>query len=656
MKKVFVNFCDYGELLTVRVLEKILHGEFSHFENHFKNLYGHFTPQNFAVFKNDEVMQYFDFAPCSSNTPKTSTPKTNDPSISRSLDYSRTFSDRGHSSPGGNHSSHHSSSGGSHSSHHVSSSGGSHSSHDHFSSLGGSLSSHLSLNNSDRRSQDHFSGSYRYSNSGSSSLSCDTKCHNLEPSKNCHSDGGASTSHSKGADHHPNYKSFDSSDHNSGSPHQSRISHGDGSESTAYSGRADHYSDLRSKFSNHHDSSTDFDRATPISYTKLETKLSNFEEKVDSRFQRIEKQVSSLEGNFHNLQKQIPILQNEKYNKLENRITHLDTKMDLISSRIDSFEDNVGRKMSSLLQTVETLENLVKDVALSVQKLRTQPPCSCDKSVQRDTCLERVVESSCDKSVQTETCLEGVVESSVTIASDNGGDQGSLRHSPPIHPKLSPGSVTPDTDLFNSNNLTPLQQGMVSSTTSTLSVCTTTTKVQAMGRKPIDQPLSSTEEDNGVSPIPPVLFSPQVSVGMTATSTGSRNGLLLKERRMDEQVLEGESDPPIPSDLTYPWRLPPWPGDGQTSPDQSLPSGDEMVGTFPTLGSVPAFSPIRKIVDTVHLMAFLSNSRENGSGLSMKEMRVGAQVPGGDKSHPGDPLVSFPLTHLWCLPPWPPPV
>ena len=109
--------------------------------------------------------------------------------------------------------------------------------------------------------------------------------------------------------------------------------------------------------------------------------------------------------------------------------------MDLVSSRLDSFQDSVGEKMESILHEVETLQNSVNDVALCVQVLLTQPPCSSDKSVQTET---------------EPNCPEGVVESSISIVSDVGCDQGSVTLSPPIHLKIGQGSITPDTDLSNS--------------------------------------------------------------------------------------------------------------------------------------------------------------------------------------------------------------
>ena len=381
---------------------------------------------------------------------------------------------------------------------------------------------------------------------------------------------------------------------------------------------------------------------------KLETQFTDLEDRIDTKFRKFEEQFSSLEGNVHNLQKQNPILENDKFLKLENQITNLDTKIDLISSRFDSFQDSVGEKMKSILHVVETLQNSVNDVALCVQVLLTQPPCSSDKFVQTE------IEPNCE--------AEGVVGSSVSIVSDVGCDQGSVTLSLPIHPKIGQGSITPDADISTSNQTpTPIKTRDDNSNNILSSDCAPT-EAQAIGgtRRPTDRSLSSSsEEDERVPPIPPVLPSSRVSVAMGAnqpitspSSAGSRNRLMLKESRMDEQVLEGESGPPIPSDLMYPWRLPPWPppGDGQAPPDQTLfSSAEEKVSTSPLPSSVSDG------VDTLRPTASLS-SKGSGSGLGMKKMRMGVQVPGEGKSDPGDPLIPSPLTHPWCLPPWPPPV
>ena len=126
---------------------------------------------------------------------------------------------------------------------------------------------------------------------------------------------------------------------------------------------------------------------------------------------------------------------------------------------------------------------------------------------------------------------------------------------------------------------------------------------------------------------------------------------------MDEQVLEGKSDPPIPSDLTYPWGPSPWPppGEEQLSQGKSLP-GAEMVDTMSTLSSDPASPPTQEMVDALPSSVASFHSKERGSGLSMKVRRVGLQVPDGKEYLPGNPWVPAPLTHPWCLPPWPPPV
>ena len=234
--------------------------------------------------------------------------------------------------------------------------------------------------------------------------------------------------------------------------------------------------------------------------------------------------------------------------------------------------------------------------------------------------------------------------------------------------KIGQGSITPDTDLSSLNQApTPIATRDDNSNNILFSDCVPT-EAQAIEGRPTDQSMySSSEEDthSRVPPITPVLPSSQVRAAMGAnqpmsspSSPGSRSGLMLKESRMDEQVLEGESDPLIPSDLMYPWRLPPWPppGDGQTPPDRTLfSSAEEMVGTSPMPSSVPASSSVRDRVDAVQPNASLS-SKGSRSGLSMKEMRMGVQVPGEGKSNPGNPLVPSPLTRPWYLPPWPPPV
>ena len=73
------------------------------------------------------------------------------------------------------------------------------------------------------------------------------------------------------------------------------------------------------------------------SINKLENQFTDLEDRIDTKFRKFEEQVSSLEGNVHNLQKQNPILENDRFLELENQITNLDTKIDLISSRFGFF-------------------------------------------------------------------------------------------------------------------------------------------------------------------------------------------------------------------------------------------------------------------------------------------------------------------------------
>ena len=699
MGKILINYCSYEELMTIPGIGE----DFAFGILTLRKKYdGQFTPQRFAIFKGrldhtlvDEVMQYFDFTPCLSNSPKTSSDQNthNDPSTSLYQDHSS--SSKGHSRSSqsddypSSYSSHKSSrqSPSYSQSHYDSYSNDSDDSHSRSPSHGRSHSRHHSTNHSSR-SQGHSSrssrncqsngsesaprseradhylnhrSSHRFSEdehsksfpsptrydrscspSYSRSHSPDYKYHfksgSLHQARNYQNDSTSdSAPHSERANHYSDCRSYKTSNHALGSSRHAKKYHGDGSDSAPHSERANHYSDH-----------TSFE-----SSNKLEKQFTDLENSVDSKFCKFEEQVSSLEGNVQNLHKQNPILEKEAFLKLENQVTHLETKIDLISSRFDSVQDSVGEKLKSILHVVETLQNSVNDVALSVQVLLTQPPCSSDKSVQTE------IEPNCP---------EGVVESSISIVSDVGCDQGSVTLSPPIHPKIGQGSITPDTDISTLNQApTPITTRDDNSNNILSSDCVPT-EAQAIEGRPTDQSMSSSSEEDTrsrVPPIPPVLPSSQVRAAMGAnqpmtspSSAGSRSGLMLKESRMDEQVLEGESDPPIPSDLMYPWRLPPWPppGDGQTPPDRTLfSSAEEMVGTSPMPSSVPASSSVRDRVDAVQPNASLS-SKGSRSGLSMKEMRMGVQVPGEGKSNPGNPLVPSPLTRPWCLPPWPPPV
>ena len=197
--------------------------------------------------------------------------------------------------------------------------------------------------------------------------------------------------------------------------------------------------------------------------------------------------------------------------------------------------------MKTILHVVETLQNSVNDVALCVQVLLTQPPCSSDKSVQTE------IEPNYP---------EGVVESSISSVSDVGCDQGSVTLLPPIHPQIGQGSITPDTDL-STLNLVPTPITRDDNSNNILSSDCVPTEAQTIEGRPTDQSMSSSSEEDTCSrvpPIPPVLPSSRVrgsAMGanqpMTSpSSAGSRNGLMLKESRMDEQVLESESDPPPP--------------------------------------------------------------------------------------------------------------
>ena len=77
MRKVFINFCSSEDLLTVPGIGKDFARRILLLR---KAYHGQLTPQNFAIFKNhvknpalvDEVLQYFDFAPCFSKTPSLS--------------------------------------------------------------------------------------------------------------------------------------------------------------------------------------------------------------------------------------------------------------------------------------------------------------------------------------------------------------------------------------------------------------------------------------------------------------------------------------------------------------------------------------------------------------------------------------------------------
>ena len=272
MGKIFINFCSYEELLTVPDI-----GEgFAWNILALRKSYGQFTPQRFLVFKGrmdhalvDEVMQYFDFAPCLSNSPKTSSDQNthNDPSTSLYEDHSS--SSKGHSPSQSDdypssYSSHNSSrqSPSYSQSHYDSYSNDSDDSHSRSPSHGRSHSRHHSTNHSSR-SQGHSSRS----------------------SRNCQSNGSESAPRSERADHYLNYrsshrfledvhsKSFPSPTrydrscspsysrsrspdykyHKSGSLHQTRYQSDSTSDSAPHSKRANHYSDYGSYESSNHD-------------------------------------------------------------------------------------------------------------------------------------------------------------------------------------------------------------------------------------------------------------------------------------------------------------------------------------------------------------------------------------------------------------------
>ena len=636
MGKILINSCDFDDLLTVPGIGH----DFALQIISLRESKGQITDRSFALFRFsmdpaivDHAMLYFDFKPCHAKNYKLSQEQITENSLAQ----------------------------------HVSS----------------SCQPNSELTSNSSQSQRHASNHYN-----GHSHDCDTFTHShvynrsLSDSRNdscprlpelCNRSRGYSSisynddyrsfSRSYSGDHRSvprltEYRGHSPSSHSPDyeycagpPPSQSRDYQSDSRETAPQFERANPYSDGKSSehdFLNHESdidysrqwvNDTSFDKVTQPIATKIEQKFNDLEDKIDSGFGKCEKQIFSLAEDVNNFQKQIPVLEDQRFFKFENQLTHLERKVDSISSGLDSFENRTGNKFYSVFQAIDSLQMSLKSLALSVQVLTDnvmkQTPYMCDKSCQIEP-----------------KCHEGRVENLLSVTSDELCDQDSE--------SLQIGDFD-ITDLICPPPSSPLDFDI------TELICPPPLEFQdnvESGSRPVDQSLVSSEETCRVSPIPPlspVLLPPQESSGMNAgqptsslSSLGSRDGLMLVESGgRNEQMLKGMSGPPIPPELLDPWRLPPWPPDRPSTSNTGEANVDERVDTSPILSSVPA--PIGSRTNSVPPMpSFFSSG--GGSGLSLKEMKVRVQVPDKGDFFLGNPPVPSPLSQHWCLPPWPPPL